>query len=287
MPGRSAYLLSSLTLLTVVACAPKSPAESASDTDTETSDSTGDSSSGEPTTGEPDPTGGPDTTGEPPPDSCQAPDPAAKASISLDLGDWPLVPETYPDRQEVAAECSVQSATSNGGVIDLALLCTQGELVDMPIAVHVDGPVDFAVDLVAGDGVQLAAMWEGDGIDYVGGIWFTMHDKGGELLLAGLEYHSAGAPQDALAPLTVLAVDGACEPTCENGCSDPEWDQVERLALGFAHKDGPSVDVLDEGRADLLATGRRYDIVVGRAENWSCLNCGTNYRWIVRAADQE
>jgi hypothetical protein len=281
-----AYSFASLSLLTVIACAPKSPEDSATDTD-ETSESSGasdsDSSTGEPTTGEPD-----SSTGEPS-EACVAPDPAAKASVSLDLGEWPLVPDAYPEQIRAAADCTVQSATSVAGDIAIALLCSEGELVDMPVGLHVTGPADFGVDFVKDDKVKLDAYWQADGHHIISGHWFALHDTNGELLLAGLDYDSAGAPQDALAPLTVLTLDSVCEPACESGgvdC-DLEWDGVERLAVGFAHKDGPSVDVIDESRAQLISNGRRYDIVVAQAEHWYCLNCGSLHTWIVRQADQE
>jgi hypothetical protein len=281
-----AYSFASLSLLTFIACAPKSPEETASDTD-ETTDSSGatdpDPSTGEPTTGDSD-----SSTGEPS-DACQAPDPAAKASVSLGLGEWPHVPDAYPEQIRAAADCTVQSAAGNAGVIDIALLCSEGELVDMPVTLHVEGPADFGVDIVKDDKVKLDAYWQADGHHIISGHWFALHDTNGELLLAGLDYDSAGAPQDALAPLTVLTVDGACEPTCEDGGTecDLQFDGVERLAVGFTHKDGPSVELLDESRGQLISNGRRYDIVVAQAEQWFCLNCGSLHTWLIRQADQE
>lgn len=290
-----AYSFVSLSLLTFIACAPKSPEDTASDSDSGATDSdateTGNEpSTGEPTTSEPstEPSTGEPSTGEPS-EACQAPDPAAKASVSLDFGEWPLVPDAYPEQRRAAADCTVQSASSVAGEIDLALLCSEGELVDMPIGVHVSGPADFGVDIIKDDKVKLDAYWQADGHHILTGHWFALHDTQGELLLAGLDYDSAGAPQDALAPLTALTLDSVCEPACEDGGTecDLEWDGVERLAVGFAHKDGPSVDVLDESRAQLISGGRRYDIVVAQAENWFCLNCGSLHTWIVRQADQE
>lgn len=77
-----------------------------------------------------------------------------------------------------------------------------------------------------------------------------------------------------------------CEPTCTNGCTQPEWDNVERLALDVSHMDGSLVQVVDDNRGELVTGGRRYDIVVAQAELWSCLNCGENNVWIIRQADQ-
>lgn len=276
----------SLSLSTFIACAPKSPEESATDTDdVEASASSGSvdsaSSTDEPTTGD-------SSTGEPS-EACEAPDPAARASVSIDFGQWPLVPDGYPDQIRAAADCSVQSASSVAGVIDIALLCSEGELVDMPVGLHVTGPANFGVDLIADDKVELDAYWQADGHHIFTGHWFALHDMNGELLLAGLDYDSASAPKDALAPLTVLTVEGACEPECEGGGTDCDldWNGVERLAVGFAHEDGASVEVLDEGRGQLIANGRRYDIVVAQAERWFCINCGTLHTWLLRQADQE
>lgn len=286
MPGRTARSLFSLTLLafTVAACAPKSPEESASDTDDTTTDqadtvaTTGATETGETDTGATD-------TGETAGDACEAPDPAAKASVSISFGDWPIVADSYPEQKHVDAACTVQSATSVGGVIDIALLCTEGELVDMPIGLRVEGPADFAVDLVADDAVALAAYWQADGHHIFTGHWFTLHGAGGELLLAGLDYDAGAAPSDDLAPLKVTPVGDLCEPDCEGGC-DPLSDGVERVGLAFSHPDA-SVEILDGARAQLIAGGRRYDIVVAEAEYWYCLNCGSQYTWILRQADQE
>lgn len=291
MSRHFAYSFASLSLLTVIACVPKSPEESASDTDaTETSDgaSVSDSSTDEPTTDAPTTDGSDSSTGEPS-EACQAPDPAAKASVAINFGQWPQVPDSYPEQIRAAADCTVQSASSVAGAIDIDLLCSEGELVDMPVSLHVTGPADFGVDIIADDKVKLDAYWQADGHHIFSGHWFALHDMNGELLLAGLDYDSAGAPQEALAPLTAVTVDGVCAPECDGGGQDCdlEWNGVERLAVGFSLADGASVEVLDESRAQLISNGRRYDIVVAQAEYWFCLNCGSLHTWIVRQADQE
>jgi hypothetical protein len=157
----------------------------------------------------------------------------------------------------------------------------------MPIALQVTGPADFGAELVAGDAVKLAAFWRGDGIDIVGGSWFTLRGANDSLLLAGLDLDSADAPQGNLAPLTIDVDDGVCEPGCVPDCENPHAELVERLGLVFTHESGPSFELLDENRGQLLSSGERYDIVVGQAESWTCINCGPQYRWILRQADQE
>ena len=288
MLGRTAPLLSlSLLSAALIACGPESQgtdgdtdAPDTSTTDTSTGDpSTTDTSTGDPSTTD---TSTTDTAGE----ACEAPDPAIQASVSVDLGQWPLVVDAYPDQIHVDADCTVQSATGDGGTIDLALLCTEGPLVDVPTGIVVDGPDDFVVDLVAGDAVKLDAYWQADGHHIFAGHWFTLHDEGGALLLAGLDLDAATASNDRLAPLTVDVAKDVCAPTCESNCDVDPPDTVERLALDFTHQGGATARVLDEGRAELIEGGLRFDIVVERAKLWSCLNCGAHHIWILRAADQ-
>lgn len=271
MTARTALLLSALVL---AACGPQSPADSDSDAASSSTDTTA-------TTGATD-SGATETGGE----ACPAADPAAMAALSIDFGGWPLVPDVYPERREVAAQCGVQSVAAAGGAIDIALLCSEGDLLEMPIALHVAAPADFAIDLVQGATVKLAGFWEGDAVDYVGGEGFVLRDAGDAILLAGLDYHGAGSLNGSLAPLSVKAVSGVCAPTCEGGCVNPEWDMVERRALDVADADLAAVQIVDRGRGELLAGGRRYDIVVDEAQYWSCLNCGEDYRWVLRGADQ-
>ncbi|WAS91785.1 hypothetical protein [Nannocystis punicea] len=254
--------------------------------ETETGASETETSAGETETGGPAPTDSA-TTGFSP-SACEAPDPAAQASVTIDFGDWPIDVDTYPEEKHISAgDCAVQSVADGGGTIDIALRCSEGELVDMPIALRVTGPADFIVEVVVGDAVELAAFWKGDGIDIVGGSWFTLRGANKSLLLAGLDLDVADRPQANLAPLTIEVDDNICEPLCEPDCANPNADLVERLGLVFTHEGGPSFELLDENRGQLLAGGERYDIVVGQAEIWTCINCGPRYRWIVRQADQE
>jgi hypothetical protein len=219
---------------------------------------------------------------------CEAPNPKATASVAVEFGDWPSDMGTSSEEKHISAgDCTVESATSLSGVIDIALRCSEGELVDRPIALHVTGPATFNVDLVAGEVVKLAALWRGDGIDIVGGSWLILRGANDLLLFAGLDLDTADKPQASLTPLTIVVDEDACEPTCENGCTVPEWDTVERQGLVFTHESGPGVELVDESRGELLAGGELYDIVVAHAEVWSCINCGPRYRWILRQGYQE
>lgn len=273
-------------LVGLIACAPKTAEDSATDTDAATLDTTGESASATngmtsgATSGGATETGG-DTAG----DQCPAPEAAIKASISINFFEWPVNMDFVPNSIAVAADCTVKAVSSKDGVVDVDLVCTEGEQVDLPISLHVEGPADFAADLVVVDAaVQLDAFWEGDAVDYVGGSWFVLHDAGGALLLAGLDYQGGAAPSAHLAPLKVEVVTGVCEPTCENGCVNPEWDMVERRGLAFTHVSGPSVEVLDQTRQQLAADGGSHDIVVADAKYYSCLNCGDSFTWILRKA---
>lgn len=284
MLARTSLSSLSLSLLacSLVGCTPKAPEDSGTETDAATDSASGDTTGGATegvTGGVTDGSSSGDTTGG---DACPAVDPAVKSQVSINFNDWPKVPDAYPERIEVAADCKVTSASADGGLVDVSLACTEGNLVDLPISLSVVGPADFSVALAVDATVKLAAFWEGDAVDYVGGQWFVLRDDADAVLLAGLVYHGGGAASDALAPLSATPASGVCEPTCENGCTTPEWDMVERLGVTFAHTDGPSVQVLDGQRAQLVAGGDTFDLVVGQAKFYSCLNCGDNFAWALR-----
>lgn len=282
MHAPHALALLTVSLSLCVACGPASPADSATDsdaTDSASGDTTGDTTGGA-TEGATEGVTSGDTTGDA--EMCPAVDPAVKSDMAMDLGAWPLTPDAYPDQIKIAADCVVKTANVAGGAISLDLLCTEGEQVDMPIRVSVDGPADFAIEIAVDAAVKLEAFWEGDAVDYVGGQWFVLRDGGGALLLAALNYHAGASPSDRLAPISLATIGGVCEPTCEFGCTTPEWDMVERRGVEVIHADGPIVAVLDGQRGQLTAGGDVFDMVVGEARSFTCLNCDNNYRWALR-----
>lgn len=277
LAARPALLLLALAGL---ACTPKAPEDTAGDT--EATDSTGDATTGDTDTsssGATDPT----TGGE---DACTAPDPAARASAWLDLGQWPVsgAPDMgEPQTAKLAADCAVQSVTTEGSETILVLTCTEGQVIDQTVRLGFTAPADFGVDLAGATDVRLDAYWQGDGHHVGSGEWFVVHDAGsGDLLLAGLDHDSATSPSEVLAPLTVDYVDDVCPATCGD-CLDQ--DGTERIALAFTHADG-SLALVDQQRGQLEAGGRVYDIILSEAVDNYCLNCWSDYVWLLAGAPQ-
>jgi len=212
-------------------------------------------------------------------DPCIPPDPAATASLSIDFGSWPIIDSEQP-RIEVAADCTVQTATNAAGKVDVALLCSEGAQVDVAISIAVTAPADFEIDLSDGQQVRLDAYWQDVGHHTDTGEWFVIRAAGDDaVLLAGLDNDSHDGLDEALGALSITPVEGVCESPCGDTCT--ESDAVERLAFAFAHSDGTSLDLLDQTRGDLLAGGRRHDIVLAQAHKFFCLNCWDEYRWIL------
>lgn len=284
MLRRDPSTMHALTLFAAVlaaACQPGKGDTAATETaatESAATESTATESTGtEPTTTDAEPTDSTDggaTTGD---DACVAPDPAASAAVGIDFGQWPMEFESLT----IAAECTVESATNQAGAIAIGLRCSEGAQVDVAIGLSLTAPADFAFQLDVGAQVQLQAYWQADGHHIGTGEWFVLHDAAGaELLLAGLALDSATAANDALGVLAIGAVADVCAPTCGEECFDT-MDGTERLALAFTHDDGPSLTLVDQGRGSLSAGGRTFDVVLDAAVANYCLNCWSDYVWII------
>ncbi|MDC0718313.1 hypothetical protein [Nannocystis bainbridge] len=216
-----------------------------------------------------------DTGGE----ACVSADPAATASIGINFGDWPVI-DGEQQTITMAAACTVQTATAAAGKIDVALLCSEGEQVDVAITLNVTAPADFAIDIQSGQTVALDAYWQGEGHHSSEGEWFVLKAADtGAVLLAGVANESNYGVNEKLGALSVDTVEGVCPLPCGDDCFDSA--DPERVGFRFAHDEGPWVELLDGNRGEFLALGRKYDAVVSTAEKYYCLNCWSWYVWVM------
>ncbi|PCC71322.1 hypothetical protein SAMN02745121_00862 [Nannocystis exedens] len=216
-----------------------------------------------------------DTGGE----ACVLPDPPVTASIGVDFGDWPIL-DGEQQRIEVAAACTVETASNVDGEVEVALLCSQGEQVDVAIKLFVTAPADFAIDIQDGQAVTLDAYWQGEGHHVGEGEWFVLKAADtGAVLLAGVAHDNNTGVNEVLGALTIDTVEGVCPLPCGDECFDTL--DPERIAFKFVHDEGPSIELVDGTRGQFLALGRRFDAVVSTAHKYYCLNCWNWYVWVI------
>lgn len=216
-----------------------------------------------------------DTGGE----ACVPRDPVVTAEVGIDFGAWPVI-DGEQETIAVAAACTVQTATNVDGKVEVALLCSEGEQVDVAITLFVTAPAGFAIDIQDGQTVALDAYWQGVGHHVGEGEWFVLKAADtGAVLLAGLAHDSNFGVNEVFGPLTVDTVEGMCPLPCGNECFDTL--DPERIAFRFVHDEGPSIELVDGTRGEFLAQGRKFDAVVSTAEKYYCLNCWSWYVWVI------
>ncbi|MFZ6180028.1 hypothetical protein [Nannocystis pusilla] len=216
-----------------------------------------------------------DTGGE----ACVPRDPVVTAEVGIDFGAWPII-DGEQETIAVAAACTVQTATNTDGKVEVALLCSEGEQVDVAITLFVTAPADFAIDIQDGQTVALDAYWQGEGHHVGEGEWFVLKAADtGAVLLAGVAHDSNSGINEVFGPLTVDAVEGMCPLPCGSECFDTL--DPERIAFRFVHDEGPSIELVDGTRGEFLAQGRKFDAVVSTAEKYYCLNCWSWYVWVI------
>jgi hypothetical protein len=216
-----------------------------------------------------------DTGGE----LCIPRDPVVTAEVGIDFGDWPVI-DGEQAMISVAAACTVQTATNVEGKVEVALLCSQDDLVDVAITLFVTAPADFAIDIQDGQAVALDAYWQGEGHHSGEGKWFVLKAADTEaVLLAGVAHDSNFGVNEVFGALTVDTVEGMCPLPCGSECFDTS--DPERIAFQFVHDEGPSIELVDGTRGEFLAQGRKFDGVVATAEKYYCLNCWSWYVWVI------
>ncbi|MCY1010755.1 hypothetical protein OV079_35370 [Nannocystis pusilla] len=216
-----------------------------------------------------------DTGGE----ACVPRDPVVTAEVGIDFGAWPVM-DGEPETIQVAAACIVQTATNVEGKVEVALLCSQGDLLDVAVTLFVTAPADFAIDIQDGQTVALDAYWQGEGHHIGEGEWFVLKAAlTDEVLLAGVAHDSNFGVNEVFGALTVDTVEGMCPLPCGNECFDTL--DPERIAFRFVHDEGPSIELVDGTRGEFLAQGRKFDAVVSTAEKYYCLNCWSWYVWVI------
>lgn len=216
-----------------------------------------------------------DTGGE----VCVPRDPVVTAEVGIDFGDWPVI-DGEQAMISVAAACTVKTATNVEGKVEVALLCSQDELVDVAITLFVTAPSDFAIDIQNGQAVALDAYWQGEGHHIGEGEWFVLKAADTEaVLLAGVAHDSNFGVNEVFGALTVDTVEGMCPLPCGSECFDTL--DPERIAFRFVHDEGPSLELVDGTRGEFLAQGRKFDAVVATAEKYYCLNCWSWYVWVI------
>ncbi|MCY1072599.1 hypothetical protein OV090_48080 [Nannocystis sp. RBIL2] len=216
-----------------------------------------------------------DTGGE----VCVPRDPVVTAEVGIDFGTWPVM-DGEPETISVAAACTVQTATQVEGKVEVALLCSQGDLLDVAVTLFVTAPADFAIDIQDGQTVALDAYWQGEGHHIGSGEWFVLKAADtGAVLLAGVAHDSNFGVNEVFGALTVDTVEGMCPLPCGSECFDTS--DPERIAFQFVHDEGPSLEVVDGTRGEFLAQGRKFDAVVAKAEKYYCLNCWSWYVWVI------
>ncbi|MDC0669445.1 hypothetical protein [Nannocystis radixulma] len=288
MLSRNQSPLHALILVSAIlapACKPEEGATTDTDatdsaaTDTAATDTAAtDTAETQPTTGDTD-TAATDTDTDTGGEACIPRDPAVTASVAIDFGDWPII-DGEQQTIEVAAACTVQSATQADGEIHVALLCSQGEQVDVALGITVAVPADFTTDLSDGRQVTLDAYWQGVGHHVGEGEWFVLRaSDDGAVLLAGVMHDSNYGLNEALGAITINTVEGVCPLPCGDQCFDTS--DAERVAFQFVHDEGPSIELVDGSRGQFLALGRKYDAVVSTAEKYYCLNCWSWYVWVL------
>ncbi|MBZ5708810.1 hypothetical protein [Nannocystis pusilla] len=294
MLSRNRFPLHALILVSAI-LAPACKPEEGATTDTDATDSAAtDTTASEPTTGDTDTAASEPTTGDTDTaatdtdtdtdtdtggEACIPPDPAVTASIAIDFGDWPII-DGEQQMIEVAAACTVQSATQADGEIHVALLCSQDEQVDVAIGITVTAPADFTTDISDGRSVTLDAYWQGEGHHVGEGEWFVLRASDDDaVLLAGVRHDSNYGVNEALGAITINTVEGVCPLPCGDDCFDTS--DPERVAFQFVHDEGPSIELVDGSRGQFLALGRKFDAVVSTAEKYYCLNCWSWYVWVV------
>ena len=246
-------------------CAPgTSETDSESDTESESTDS--------------------DTEGG---DLCSEPDEALSASYTIDHGDWPLDFEGdeggAPSSLEIAGDCVVTDRQDDGPLVRLELQCSQDPVLDLPISITLQPPLQQDVPVLEGAAVTLRYRWNSDGHHVAAGSAFALHDAGaGALLVAGVDSDSLSAPDGTFAPLALERVDGVCAPTCFDGTPGCAEDSEERLAIAVTHEgDAAAVEILD-GQGDVLDAGDTlYRISVVAAKSYTCINCWPDYQVLI------
>ncbi|MBK8261040.1 MAG: hypothetical protein IPK80_06840 [Nannocystis sp.] len=214
---------------------------------------------------------------------CVAPS-GVKSGFYVDFSAWEEIdPMAFDVTLKIEAQCTIEALSPGAGALDVALRCTEGDKIDLPIMLSLsDLPGDFAHTLEQDAAVRLQYRWRSEGHHIEPGHWFILHDAAMEHLhMIGVDYDSPGG--GTTTPLT-LSADASL---CANPCGDEPLDCVDTHRVSVrVSGGGESVTVLDSHRDALLANGVTYDVIVPKATRRYCLNCSDSYRLLVSAAPQ-
>jgi hypothetical protein len=214
---------------------------------------------------------------------CVAPS-GVKGGFYVDFSAWEEIdPMAFDVTLEIEAQCTIEALSPGASALDVALRCTEGDKIDLPITLSLsDLPGDFAHTLEQDAAVHLQYRWRSEGHHIEPGHWFILHDAAMEHLhMIGVDYDSPGG--GTTTPLT-LSADASL---CANPCGDEPIDCVDTHRVSVrVSGGGESVAVLDGHRDALLANGVTYEVIVPKATRRYCLNCSDSYRLLVSAASQ-
>ena len=227
----------------------------------------------------------------PPTETCVDVDANVSVSFIVGAGAWPLEGGDdpvggAPQTRTVLSACTVASIVTSAGGAAIDLLCNDADVTDATMKIALDSlPADFELALSDGMPLQVAYYWQSDGHHISSGEWLVIHDdSGSDVLLSAIDHSGVVYVGEQIAPLSLDTDDASCANPCEDNdasCAEPQRLGVVVEALG-----GERTVVLDGNRGALETSEQSFDIMVGRAHGYTCLNCSHRFAVLIAAAPE-
>lgn len=194
---------------------------------------------------------------------CVDRNPDFKGAISFDFGAWGSPHPALAPAREINAVCAVTSFEWVEMTAQIALECTEGDLLDQPISASLELYADPSLEVTAGQKVMFVGGWHYQPAGELAQYFILRNTDDSRVLLAGL-LNMVDDVNDKLSPLSLELTGETCPWVCEADCADG-GDPGRRDVIRVSHEAGPSADVLDGNRATLQHNENAFEFVAGRA----------------------